>query len=344
MAYGWGATPSPRLVNRVILTLHWDILTVQITNPGKDHVGRAPLKWQSSIVRSLFIHPPIKSDPKNPQWLDFSTFSGGCPACPAIFGGGYQDLPSAVPQTPHFSPAPSSCSVWRQSLVARRGGSWRLPWHFLLHVASSRPTGSQMISHWFQELCPIWPQQKLTAQKMWERQMLHSVWVSLFDSREVNSKDRRKLSGLAPSYSRRVHRDERISGTLKDPYGSLKLKKQNNSYNSIRPNIWWFNSNVWWGTHQICAKPTQKPKDSYLQILDSTYASEDGNRAKGTNQYGFWGGIVRGEGVGHYNDPCYSNMCGFRAWRFLCFLGSLIFDVCLCVRVFVAVFYEYNCH
>ena len=44
--------------------------------------------------------------------------------------------------------------------------------------------------------------------------MLHSVWVSLFDSREVNSKDRRKLSGLAPSYSRRVHRDERISGTL----------------------------------------------------------------------------------------------------------------------------------
>ena len=38
--------------------------------------------------------------------------------------------------------------------------------------------------------------------------------MSLFDSREVNSKDRRKLSGLAPSYSRRVHRDERISGTL----------------------------------------------------------------------------------------------------------------------------------
>jgi len=38
---------------------------------------------------------------------------------------------------------------------------------------------------------------------------------------------------------------------------------------------------------------------------------------KGINQYGFWGGIVRGEGVGHYNDPCYSNMCGFRAWRFM---------------------------
>ena len=50
-----------QLMAYVILTLHWDILTVQIFNPGKDHVGRDPLKWQSSIARSmksLLVHSP----------------------------------------------------------------------------------------------------------------------------------------------------------------------------------------------------------------------------------------------------------------------------------------------
>jgi hypothetical protein len=68
---------------------------------------------------------------------------------------------------------------------------------------------------------------------------------------------------------------------------------------------------------------------------------------KGINQYGFWGVLSEGKGLDiimiHVIAICVAFEPG-DLWCQCFFGGSLIFDVCLCVSVSVAVFYEYNCH